>query len=105
MKTSRSARPEGARMRVLLCLVWAMLLAWLPVVHHHPMPASAASPGPSDQSCTLCVVLAGMDLDGYTPSLGAPPLLSSLIVRSTGLPVSQAADTPVDGRAPPTRSI
>jgi len=93
-------------MRVLLCFVWAMLLAWLPVIHHHPMPASPASPGPSDQSCTLCVVFAGIDIDGFTPSIDAPPLPQIASIRTTGLLlVSQTARVSVDGRAPPSSSL
>lgn len=105
MMTSKPARTVGARVRVLLCLVSAVLLALLPVIHHHQAPAKAVPAGQSDQSCTLCAVFAGMAVDGVIPSIAIPVLLPTQIAQSPAPLVFEVADLSVDGRAPPQRSV
>ena len=105
MTTFKPARTVGARVRVLLCLVSVVLLALLPVVHHHQAPSKAAPAGQSDQSCTLCAVFAGMAVDGSIPSIATPTLIPSLLVQSSGLLVFEVADLCVDGRAPPRQLV
>ena len=105
MMTSKPARSMGARVRVLLCLASVVLLALLPVIHHHPAPTKAAPAGQSDQSCTLCAVFSGMAVDGVIPSIATPTLLPTQLAQSPVLVVFEVADLCVDGRAPPQRPV
>jgi len=105
MMTSRPARTMCARVRVLLCLASVILLACLPVFHHHPAPTKAAPVGQSDQSCTLCAVFAGISVDGVVPDVDIPPCPTLLSTMSVDTPISHAGATCADGRAPPLPTV
>ena len=105
MITLRPVRAMGAWVRVFLCLVSAILLVWLPVVHHHQVPTKARSEMPADQSCTLCASLTGMDVDGTIPAVESPYLPTPHLIHNEVLVICRGAITSVDGRAPPSSTV
>lgn len=105
MMTFRPMRAGSAWVRVLVCLVSAILLVWLPVIHHHQVPVKGGSEMPADQSCTLCATLTGMDVNGSIPAVDAPFLSTPCQSHNADPLICLGSTSSVDGRAPPTQTV